>query len=201
MLINRLNIKKSSRLISLLAGCLLIAFFLWIPWQANADAPIQIVINNQVLTPEVSPLIVNGRVLVPLRFIAEALNAEVAWEESTRTVAISTKNNGGNPAQNVPVRPNASIVYGKVLGYAVQDPSLFGMEGTAPLYLLDLKIERSENIPGEFNFIENRTGSIIKAYVSSKLPADIYGKSISGRITYHGDEHGGKYWLSEVAPK
>lgn len=184
-----------------MTGCLLIALFIWHPWSASAETPIHILINNQELTPEVSPRIVNGRVLVPLRFIAEALNADVGWDESTRTVAISTKNSGSNPAQSVPVRPNTSIVHGKVLGYSIQDPSLFGMAGTDPLYLLDIKIESSENIPGEFNFIENRTGSVIKAYISSQLPADVYGKNISGRISYRGDEHGGKYWLSDAAVK
>lgn len=178
-----------------------IALILWLPWKVNADMPIQIVINKHTLTPEVTPQIVNGRVLVPLRFIAEALNAEVTWDETTRTVAINTKSAGSGAAQNVPVRPNASIVNGKVLGYSVQDPSLLGIQGTEPLYLLDIKIESSEDIPGEFNFIQNQNGSIIKACTSSQLPAEAYGRSISGRITYRGDEHGGKYWLSEATIK
>lgn len=37
-----------------------------------------------------APFIVNGRTMVPLRFISEALGADVNWDESTYTVNIST---------------------------------------------------------------------------------------------------------------
>jgi hypothetical protein len=39
---------------------------------------------------EVPPLILNNRTLVPVRFIAEALGAEVDWDVETQTVIINT---------------------------------------------------------------------------------------------------------------
>ena len=40
---------------------------------------------------DVAPIIVDGRILVPLRFIAESLQCEVNWDGNTRSVSISSK--------------------------------------------------------------------------------------------------------------
>ena len=37
---------------------------------------------------DVAPQVIDGRTLVPARFIAEALGAKVEWDESTQTVNI-----------------------------------------------------------------------------------------------------------------
>lgn len=52
---------------------------------ASADSNIRIVINNQELYTEVPPLIVDGRTLVPLRAIGEAMGCEVTWVNATQT--------------------------------------------------------------------------------------------------------------------
>lgn len=46
-------------------------------------------VNGKSNTLDAAPLIQNGRTLVPLRFIAEALNAKVDWKDSIRTVEIT----------------------------------------------------------------------------------------------------------------
>lgn len=50
---------------------------------------IRILINDIPLTTEVPPRIENGRVLVPVRAVTEALGATVDWDESNRTVLIT----------------------------------------------------------------------------------------------------------------
>lgn len=47
---------------------------------------VKIVVNNKKLNPDVPPFILNGRTLVPLRSIFEALGAEVEWDDATQTV-------------------------------------------------------------------------------------------------------------------
>jgi hypothetical protein len=44
--------------------------------------------NGQPVTLSQPALILNGRTLVPLRFVSEALGAEVNWDQSTQTVTI-----------------------------------------------------------------------------------------------------------------
>lgn len=46
--------------------------------------------NNTDLAIDVAPQTINDRTMVPTRFVAEALGANVGWENSTRTVLITT---------------------------------------------------------------------------------------------------------------
>lgn len=45
-------------------------------------------LNDKKETLDVSPAIVNGRTMLPIRFIAEGFNLGVAWEADTRTVTV-----------------------------------------------------------------------------------------------------------------
>ncbi|HBX23321.1 MAG TPA: hypothetical protein DEF34_06815 [Desulfotomaculum sp.] len=57
---------------------------------AYAFAPIKIVFDEDELNSDVAPIIENGRVLVPLRVIAEKFGAEVVWDAKSNTVRILT---------------------------------------------------------------------------------------------------------------
>src|SRR5690606_6973391 len=56
-----------------------------------AQLPLRVVVNgNRVNFTDAEPFIDdNGRTQVPVRFVSEALGAEVGWEGSTKTVTIS----------------------------------------------------------------------------------------------------------------
>ncbi len=58
------------------------------PISTNNAAP-SVILNQKPLQFEVSPRIENGRTLVPLRAIFEAMGASVDWNDSTRTVTAS----------------------------------------------------------------------------------------------------------------
>ena len=68
----------------------------------------QAYINNQEQLLDVPAKVVNGRTLVPLRFVGQSLNATVDWNGATQTVTITTaadgnnnnSNNSGNTANN-----------------------------------------------------------------------------------------------------
>jgi len=47
-------------------------------------------VNGQTVTIDVPAMVQNGRTLVPLRFVAEALGVVVDWNPSTRTVTITS---------------------------------------------------------------------------------------------------------------
>lgn len=47
-------------------------------------------INDRETTLEVPATIIDGRTLVPVRFIAESLGADVSWDENTRTAIVIT---------------------------------------------------------------------------------------------------------------
>lgn len=48
-------------------------------------------VNNEVITLDVPAKIKNGRTFVPLRFLSEHLDADVQWDNQTRTVSIIQK--------------------------------------------------------------------------------------------------------------
>lgn len=73
----------------------------------NTDAPI-VYLDTAKLEFEVAPMIENGRTLVPLRAIFEAMGATVSWNDATKTV-IATR---GNDSVVLTIGSNRPIVNG-----------------------------------------------------------------------------------------
>ena len=63
------------------------------------------VIDNEVKTLDVPAQIVDGRTMVPARFVAESMGCNVGWNADTQTVTISTDNIAVEP----PVNNSASV--------------------------------------------------------------------------------------------
>ena len=86
----------------------------------NITLPIgsrQALINNKSVSLDVPARVVNGSTLVPLRFVAEALGAQVTFDVGTNTVAIVSGANGagGTPiAENPPPAEDQKSVTGTV---------------------------------------------------------------------------------------
>lgn len=55
-----------------------------------SSAEIQLVVDDEVLQPDVPPQMVDNRTLVPLRVISEALGAKVNWDQQSATVTITS---------------------------------------------------------------------------------------------------------------
>jgi N-acetylmuramoyl-L-alanine amidase len=65
-----------------------------IKWQACVSSGgIHVVVNGVDIDNkmDVKASIVNGRVLVPVRFLAQALGAQVSWNDKTKTVTVTKK--------------------------------------------------------------------------------------------------------------
>lgn len=74
--------------VGLIVG-LIIGLFIGALGVANASAPIKLLINGNYVQCDVPPQNINGRVLVPARFVAEALGATVTWDNINQTVVIN----------------------------------------------------------------------------------------------------------------
>ncbi|MCU6792883.1 stalk domain-containing protein [Paenibacillus sp. WQ 127069] len=70
-------------------------------------------VNGSQVALEVAPQLVNGYTMIPLRFVGEALNAKVNWEDTTQTVMISSN---AKPTANNIIKPNADTPMEKVSG-------------------------------------------------------------------------------------
>ncbi|MCL2588496.1 MAG: stalk domain-containing protein [Oscillospiraceae bacterium] len=73
---------------------LLLAVFLLFGLAAPVSAAreVSVVLDGTPLTFDVAPQIVQGRTMVPVRGIFEALGAEVEWDSATRTVTATAEN-------------------------------------------------------------------------------------------------------------
>jgi len=58
---------------------------------AYADQPIKLIVNGKEIQCDVPPQNINGRVLVPARYVAEALGATVEWDTANNSVIITGK--------------------------------------------------------------------------------------------------------------
>lgn len=71
---------------------LLVGIFAFTPITVLASsigvAPVTITVDNQLVTSDVPPQIVNSRTFVPIRFLANALGAEVSWNQAQRMVLV-----------------------------------------------------------------------------------------------------------------
>lgn len=57
---------------------------------AFADSPIKLILNGRLVQSDPAPQLINGRTMVPLRVVSEALGATVQWEEQTNSVLINS---------------------------------------------------------------------------------------------------------------
>lgn len=74
-------------LLCILLACLLLAFVL--PAAAQA-ATIQIFLNGEKIETDVAPVLQQGRTLVPIRVISEKLGATVDYQESDKSIRITS---------------------------------------------------------------------------------------------------------------
>lgn len=78
---------------------------------APAAAAITLVVNGKALSPDVPPQLVEGRTVVPLRFIGEALNMEVLWDDQLQAAVLRSE----GLSITLPVGQREAIVNGKVV--------------------------------------------------------------------------------------
>ena len=57
---------------------------------ALALEPIKIIVNGREVVGDTPAQIINGRTMVPIRMVAEALGADVRWDEGNRQVLITS---------------------------------------------------------------------------------------------------------------
>jgi len=78
--------------------------------------------TNPAVTPEIVP---PGRTMLPLRFIAENLGCQVAWDQASQTVTITYGGSGttGNSGSSTPIITLTGTGSGRGMVQAAPDPS------------------------------------------------------------------------------
>ncbi|MGG1519625.1 copper amine oxidase N-terminal domain-containing protein [Paenibacillus oryzisoli] len=76
--------KKKS--VVLLSTVVALAMFSGVAYSASG---LKLIVNGNVITPEVPPQIIDGSTMVPIRAVSEALGADVQWNEAEQTVTVN----------------------------------------------------------------------------------------------------------------
>lgn len=103
----------------------LLAAMILLTCTASAGNSINLYVNGKEVYASAPPVIVNDRVMVPIRFVAEALDCSVTWNDSTNSVFISEKKNTVTPPVIEGTAEFKEVIEG-VLSLAKQkDPELY----------------------------------------------------------------------------
>lgn len=80
--------KKRNNLIKKITSLMLIIslLFAFSSFTVSANDEIKVLLDGKPITFDVPPQIINGRTMVPLRAIFEAMNASVKWNDATKAV-------------------------------------------------------------------------------------------------------------------
>lgn len=128
------------------------------------DNPV-ITVDGEKVTLDVPPQLVNDRTLVPVRAVAEGLDAAVDWNDETQTVTITKPD---SPAvSDQPSKPARSPEQGKLSG--------FGNDGIAELQFNARYLFEQRLLPETVFEYEADTISYIKDGNVSKMKENILG--------------------------
>lgn len=105
---------------------------------AFGGTPVKLVVNGQEIKSDMSPQLMNGRVLVPVRWVAEALGAQVEWEVASRTVRITTVDSGAGGGDEVKgINSDKVDIRGTITAVKAQ-----GQNGVLATLMIDGELEK-----------------------------------------------------------
>jgi hypothetical protein len=95
----------------------------------------------------------------------------------------------------VPALDNESLVVAVVLEKTLIDSSTIGIDPAQRLWRMKLRIVSVESVAGAEDVLRGQEGKIIEVF-SNEVNAPAGASSrIKARISFHGDERGGRYWI------
>ena len=77
---------------------------------ALGETPIRVFFDNVEIAFDQPPVIINGRTLVPMRAIFEAIGADVEWDEEEQTITVTSADKSGEVGNNVEITLNQQLV-------------------------------------------------------------------------------------------
>ena len=132
-----------------------------------AAADIQVIVNGRYLSTDQPPVIQDGRTMVPLRAIFEALGAEVAYFSETRTVS------GYDPQTN------------RIMSLVLDQKTLFCAD-----YTLFQVYEANPTSQAAINFVLSHTQEIDVPAQSiggrTMVPARVIAESLGASVVWNG---------------
>jgi hypothetical protein len=116
------------------------------------------------------------------------------------TVDAGSSTGGPPPPRPGPSAPNEGAITAEVLEAAVIDSASVGIAPSQPLCVLTLRLLTVTPVAEVPITVDARAGQTIRAYSKVVSHARLKGRTVSGRITFSGDERGGRFWIRTLSP-
>jgi hypothetical protein len=107
---------------------------------------------------------------------------------------------GGPPAPTPgPAAPNEGTITGQLLDVTIIDSSSVGIAPSQPLCVLTVRLFSVSAVSGVPNAVNATAGQTIRAYSKDVSLAALKGHTVTGDLTFSGDERGGRLWIRNVS--
>jgi hypothetical protein len=95
----------------------------------------------------------------------------------------------------VPEIPNESLLVGEILDVAEIDSRELDIRPQQILCRFMVQIRSVQDVPGMANLLRGAEGKIVEAYRMEMPCSEPAGKAVKARLTFHGDERNGRFWI------
>lgn len=94
--------------------------------------------------------------------------------------------------------PNEAMITATVQSQQIRSASSLGIEPEQQLSVLEIKLDGAQGIQGRSNLLADKIGTVLQALSKEGTDVDLNNKVISAHCSYRGDEHGGRFWLTDI---
>lgn len=161
--------KNLKRIVWMCSGMLLISFLVLSvacpAYAASPQAPIKIFLDGSTLETDVDPVLKEGRTLVPIRAIGEAMMAKVDWDGSTSKVTLTL----GDKTVQLFIGKKTAYVNGEATTLDVP-AMLVGGRTMVPLRFIGESLGATVQWSGELRQVDITTASVPPA---QQLPGQV----------------------------
>jgi len=75
---------------------------------------------------------------------------------------------------------------------------MLNIEPDQKIYSITLKVESSEGVLHGTDFLDDKKGEYVRFFSKSDLSRNLFGTRIKAKVSFKGDERGGKFWIGSI---
>ncbi|MEW6448690.1 MAG: glucosaminidase domain-containing protein [Bacillota bacterium] len=159
---------------------LTLAFLLWTASPVAAAGDVRLVVEGRQLEASPPPKIKDGRTLIPVRVVSEALGASVQWDDKARTVVVTK----GERSVKMWI-DNRLVNYKTSFGLCDVPPQIYDSRTFVPLRLVSNALGVSVRWDGAARtvFVDSGTPAAVTPFFNVTIPPVAPGQIITGVTT------------------
>jgi hypothetical protein len=94
-----------------------------------------------------------------------------------------------------PVAPNETLLGGELLEVTAFDSFSEGIAPAQVLFRLKLRLTSVERVPAKASFVTAVPGDVVEIVAKQEVSRQLVGNVVRARVTFRGDDRGGRLWL------